>query len=79
MDPQTGKMILLGSLFSCLDPVLSVAASLTFKDAFVIPLGKEEQCDRKKVQLSNGTKSDHLMYANVMMFWEDSCSDGSNR
>ena len=40
MDPQTGKMILLGSIFSCLDPVLSVAASLSFKDAFVIPLGK---------------------------------------
>ncbi len=40
MDPQTGKMILLGAIFSCLDPVLSVAASLSFKDAFVIPLGK---------------------------------------
>ena len=31
MDPQTGKMILLGAIFSCLDPVLSVAASLSFK------------------------------------------------
>ena len=41
MDPQTGKMILLGAIFGCLDPVLSVAASLSFKDAFVVPLGKE--------------------------------------
>ena len=31
MDPQTGKMILFGAIFSCLDPVLSVAASLSFK------------------------------------------------
>ena len=31
MDPQTGKMILLGAIFGCLDPVLSVAASLSFK------------------------------------------------
>ena len=34
MDPQTGKMILLGAMFSCLDPVLSIAASLSFKVNF---------------------------------------------
>jgi hypothetical protein len=32
-------MILLAAIFGCLDPILSVAASLGFKDAFVIPLG----------------------------------------
>ena len=36
MDPQTGKMILFGAIFGCLDPVLSVAASLSFK----VRLGK---------------------------------------
>ena len=30
MDPQTGKMILFGAIFSCLDPVLSVAACKFF-------------------------------------------------
>ena len=38
MDPQTGKMILMGAIFSCLDPILTVAATLSFKDPFVIPL-----------------------------------------
>ncbi len=38
VDPQTGKMLLLGAMFSCLDPILTVAASLSFKDAFYIPL-----------------------------------------
>lgn len=38
LDPQTGKMILMGAIFSCVDPILSVAASLSFKDAFVIPM-----------------------------------------
>lgn len=37
-DPHTGKMLLFAALFRCLDPVLTVAASLSFKDAFVIPL-----------------------------------------
>ena len=72
MDPQTGKMILLGAIFSCLDPILSVAASLSFKDAFVIPLGKEELADKRRVQLSRGMKSDHLMLANAIAGWENS-------
>lgn len=38
MDPQLGKMILLAALFRCLDPVLSIAASLSFKDPFILPL-----------------------------------------
>lgn len=50
LDPQTGKMILLAAVFSCLDPVLSVAASLSFKDAFMVPLGKEKQVDAIKLK-----------------------------
>jgi len=38
VDPQTGKMILLGALFSCVDPIFSIAAGLGFKDAFQTPL-----------------------------------------
>jgi len=72
MDPQTGKMILLGAIFSCLDPVLSVAASLSFKDAFVIPLGKEKLADQKRNELAKNTMSDHLMLANALAEWETS-------
>jgi len=39
MDPQSGKMVLLSSIFSCVDPITSIAASLSFKDAFYRPLG----------------------------------------
>ena len=71
MDPQTGKMILFGAMFSCLDPILSVAASLSFKDPFVVPLGKESVVDAIRVELSGNTKSDHLMLANAMAGWEE--------
>ena len=71
MDPQTGKMILFGAMFSCLDPILSVAASLSFKDPFVVPLGKESVVDAKRVELSGNTKSDHLMLANAIAGWEE--------
>ncbi|XP_021572162.1 ATP-dependent RNA helicase DHX36 isoform X3 [Carlito syrichta] len=42
VEPHIGKMILFGALFCCLDPVLTIAASLSFKDPFVIPLGWED-------------------------------------
>ncbi|KAI4457226.1 atp-dependent rna helicase [Holotrichia oblita] len=61
VHPQIGKMLLLGSIFSCLDPILSIAASLDYKDAFQLPLGKTEAAELKKDQLANDCKSDHIL------------------
>ena len=38
LDPHSGKMIIFGAMFGCLDPILTIVASLNFKDPFVIPL-----------------------------------------
>lgn len=38
VDPHVGKMLLFGAIFSCIDPIATIAASLGFKDAFFIPL-----------------------------------------
>lgn len=43
VEPHIGKMILFGALFCCLDPVLTIAASLSFRDPFVIPLVRKIQ------------------------------------
>lgn len=59
MHPQTGKMILLGAVFSVVDPVFSIAASLSYKDPFVMPLGKEHVVDNLRKSLAGGSKSDH--------------------
>ena len=48
------KFFYLNGLFQ--DPVLTVAASLSFKDPFVIPLGREELADRKRCQLAGETR-----------------------
>ncbi|XP_064642858.1 ATP-dependent DNA/RNA helicase DHX36-like isoform X2 [Lineus longissimus] len=69
VDPHTGKMILFGAMFGCLDPILTVAASLSFKDAFVIPMGKERMADLKKKELAQNTCSDHLMLVNAYNGW----------
>lgn len=72
VEPHIGKMILFGALFCCLDPVLTIAASLSFKDPFIIPLGKEKLADVKRKELSQNTKSDHLTILNAFRGWEKS-------
>nr|XP_005287021.1 ATP-dependent DNA/RNA helicase DHX36 [Chrysemys picta bellii] len=71
VEPHIGKMILFGALFCCLDPVLTIAASLSFKDPFVIPLGKEKVADARRKELSKNTKSDHLTIVNAFAGWEE--------
>ncbi|NXC59305.1 DHX36 helicase, partial [Aleadryas rufinucha] len=76
VEPHIGKMILFGALFCCLDPVLTIAASLSFKDPFVIPLGKEKLADARRKELSKNSKSDHLTVVNAFTGWEEARSCG---
>ncbi|XP_059476225.1 ATP-dependent DNA/RNA helicase DHX36 [Neocloeon triangulifer] len=76
MDPQLGKMILMAALFRCLDPVLSIAASLSFKEPFNLPLGFEKKVDQLKFELSKGQKSDHLVLSEAMRLWEQADTRG---
>ncbi|KAM4772480.1 ATP-dependent DNA/RNA helicase DHX36 [Rhinophrynus dorsalis] len=71
VEPHIGKMILFGALFCCLDPVLTIAASLSFRDPFVIPLGKEKIADQRRKELSKNSKSDHLTVLNAFLGWEE--------
>lgn len=38
VDPLTGRMLIMAAIFSCLSPILTVAASLSFKDPFIMPM-----------------------------------------
>ncbi|XP_030622208.1 ATP-dependent DNA/RNA helicase DHX36 [Chanos chanos] len=71
VEPHIGKMIMFGALLSCLDPVLTIAASLSFKDPFFIPLGKEKLADQRRKILSKNSRSDHLTVVNAFWAWED--------
>ncbi|XP_057695441.1 ATP-dependent DNA/RNA helicase DHX36 isoform X2 [Corythoichthys intestinalis] len=76
VEPHIGKLILFGALLGCLDPVLTIAASLSFKDPFFIPLGKEEMADKRRKMLSRNTKSDHLTVVNAFQGWQEAKQRG---
>ncbi|KAF2369076.1 Helicase-associated domain [Trinorchestia longiramus] len=71
VDPLTGRMLLMSSIFSCVDPVLTVAAVLSFKEPFVMPLGKEKLVDEVRARFAGNTFSDHLMYVRVFDAWRE--------
>lgn len=67
IPPQIGKMLLLSSIFSCVDPISSIAAGLSFKSPFYTVMGKEESCNKAKRQFSKD--SDQLAVANAVDEW----------
>lgn len=79
VHPRMGKMILLGALFSCLDPILSIAASLDFKDAFQYPVDKQQAVNERKHKLLSGWNSDHLVLAEAIRQYEIAKATGKER
>ncbi|CAL4148794.1 unnamed protein product, partial [Meganyctiphanes norvegica] len=73
VDPLMGRMLLMSAIFSCVSPILTIAATLSFKHPFMTPLGKEKLVDEKKRRMSRGSKSDHLMFAYAYQGWEEAC------
>lgn len=63
-------MIIWASLFSCVEPVFAIAASLSFKDAFYCPLGKEEDARKKKLELNMNQYSDHIALSEALRRFE---------
>ncbi|KAJ3299616.1 ATPdependent RNA helicase [Borealophlyctis nickersoniae] len=67
--PVDVRLILFGSIFHCLDPVLTIAAGLSIKSPFVAPFDKRELADEKKRAFS-GSLSDHLTLLNAYQAWQ---------
>ncbi|KAH9609039.1 hypothetical protein KSS87_007653 [Heliosperma pusillum] len=51
MEPKLGKMLILGAVFSCLEPVLTVVAGLSVRDPFLTPMDKKDAFEVSSVVL----------------------------
>lgn len=57
VDVHIGKMLLFGAIFQCLDPILTIAAAMSFKSPFVRPFGKEDEADKARESFKKGKPS----------------------
>lgn len=42
VEPKLGKMLILGAIFNCLDPVLTIVSGLSVRDPFLTPFDKKD-------------------------------------
>ncbi|ODN94181.1 DEAH box polypeptide 36 [Cryptococcus wingfieldii CBS 7118] len=76
MDVHLGKFLLVAAMYGCLDPALTIAATLNSKSPFVTPFGFEPQARAAKAGFAIGN-SDFLTIANVFASWRRA-SDNHN-
>ncbi|PIN04974.1 ATP-dependent RNA helicase A [Handroanthus impetiginosus] len=70
MEPKLGKMLILGVIFNCLDPILSIVAGLSVRDPFLAPLDKKDLAEAAKAQFTRGDFSDHLTLVRAYEGWK---------
>jgi len=59
VDARIGKMLLFASIFGCLDPILTISASMSCRSPFVSPFDKRDEADAAKRKFAV-QMSDHL-------------------
>ena len=67
VHPVLGKMIVLGIIFRCLDPMLILGAASSERNIFVRPLEARNEADQAKFSFVEGTNSDHIATLNAVL------------
>ncbi|KAG8836392.1 hypothetical protein FRC17_003302 [Serendipita sp. 399] len=65
MDLRVGKILILGSIFSCISPALSIVACLSSKPLFLNPLEKRDEANRARQRFASDN-SDILTTVNAL-------------
>ncbi|XP_043915095.1 3'-5' RNA helicase YTHDC2 [Protopterus annectens] len=81
VEPHLGKMVLCAVVLKCLDPILTIACTLAYRDPFVLPA----QASQKRAAMlcrkrfTAGTFSDHMALLRAFQAWQKARSDGWER
>ncbi|GJQ88173.1 putative helicase [Trypoxylus dichotomus] len=72
VEPHLAKMLIYSVIFKCVDPVLTIVATLTHKEPFILPtVGLEKgQANNKRKSLSFGSLSDHMSILKAFQMWQ---------
>lgn len=79
LEPNIGKMLLVGSIFQCLNPALTIAAALAYRDPFVLPINRKEEADAAKRSFAGDSCSDHIALLKAFEGWKEAKRDRAER
>ncbi|KAG6589621.1 DExH-box ATP-dependent RNA helicase DExH3 [Cucurbita argyrosperma subsp. argyrosperma] len=71
VEPKLGKMLILGAIFNCLDPIMTIVAGLSVRDPFLMPYDKKDLAESAKAQFAARDCSDHLALVRAYEGWRD--------
>lgn len=77
VDPKLGKMLVMGAIFRCFDPVLTVVAGLSVRDPFLLPQDKKDLAGTAKSRFSAKDYSDHMALVRAYEGWKVAEREGS--
>ncbi|XP_060769254.1 3'-5' RNA helicase YTHDC2 isoform X2 [Neoarius graeffei] len=81
VEPHLGKMVLCAVVLKCLDPILTIACMLSYREPFVLPAQASQkraamQCRRC---FAANTFSDHMALLRAFQAWQKARTDGWER
>ncbi|XP_062370044.1 3'-5' RNA helicase YTHDC2-like isoform X3 [Cinclus cinclus] len=81
VEPHLGKMVLCAVVLRCLDPVLTIACALAYRDPFVLPTlaSQKHAAMLCRKRFTAGTFSDHMVLLRALQAWQKARSDGWER
>lgn len=74
LDAHLGKLVLLASMFGCVDVAITIAAILSSKSPFVTPFGAKQRADIARLSFKTGD-SDLLTTYNAYKAWRTICTN----
>jgi ATP-dependent RNA helicase DHX57 len=76
VDAQVGKLLIFACMLKCLDPILTIAASLSARSPFVSPIERREEAAAAWLKFAGNSKSDHMAVVVAYNGWLNARQDG---
>uniref|UniRef100_A0A3B4VGQ8 RNA helicase n=1 Tax=Seriola dumerili TaxID=41447 RepID=A0A3B4VGQ8_SERDU len=81
VEPHLGKMVLSAVVLKCLDPILTIACTLAYRDPFVLPAqGSQKRAALHcRKRFTSSSFSDHMALLRAFQAWQKARSEGWER
>ncbi|KAF9676505.1 hypothetical protein SADUNF_Sadunf08G0008900 [Salix dunnii] len=77
VDPKLGKMLIMGAIFRCFGPILTIVSGLSVRDPFLLPQDKKDLAGAAKSRFSAKDYSDHMALVRAYEGWKEAEREGS--
>ncbi|CAI7846168.1 unnamed protein product [Closterium sp. NIES-53] len=79
LEPRVGKMLVMAAVLSCVNPVLTVGATLSEREPWVRPADKREVADSVRLRFAGDDCSDHFAAVRAFEGWVAALGAGNSR